>query len=345
MTGVARADRVSAEAAREPDRPCPICGATSASRLRLREMMFGTRETFEYLVCGGCGTIRIADVPDDLGRHYPARYHYERLPEDMPVGGPIRRALVGLTVRPQISGSGRMLARVTRRLVQPPPGYRRWRGSFQRWGVRSLGGGVLDVGCGPIPNRLIALRSLGFRRLLGVDPFIDRDIVVEGVPVRKIRIEDVDGSFDLVWFHHSLEHVTDPRASLAAAARLLRRGGQVIVRTPVMGTALWRRYTGEWWELDPPRHLFVFSADALTRMAAAVGLELEEVVQETHFKEFVGSEQYRRDLAMFEPGSWFLDPDASGFSPDEFAVFADDARRANEAGDAGRACFRFRLAG
>jgi SAM-dependent methyltransferase len=306
-------------------------------------MMFGTREAFDYLLCDGCGTIRIADIPSDLKRHYPAQYHYERLDQDMLPGTELRRRLVRIGVRPDFAGSGRWAARIARRLVPPPVGYRRWRGSFVRWGVGSGDGGVLDVGCGPIPNRLIALRALGFNHLLGIDPFIERDVTVEGVPVRKMSIDRIHSRFDLVWFHHSLEHVPDPAAALQAAARLLRPDGQLVVRTPVIGTALWDRYGTDWWELDPPRHLFVFSAPALEAMAAAAGLELVETVQETHPKEFIGSEQYRRDLAMFEPGSWFADEARSWVGEAELTRFADDARHANEAGQAGRACFRFRL--
>ena len=325
---------------------CPICALTGPHRrVRLREMMFGTREAFDYLLCDGCGTIRIAEIPADLERHYPARYHYERLDPDMAPGPELKRRLVGIGVRPDFTGSGRLAARMARRFAAPPPGYRRWRASFLRWGVRSFDGGVLDVGCGSIPNRLVALRALGFGRLLGIDPFIERDVTVEGVPVRKVGIEEIDGRFDLVWFHHSLEHVPDPAAALAAAAGLLRPGGRVVVRTPIIGTALWERYGTDWWELDPPRHLFVFSAPALEAMAAAAGLELEETVQETHPKEFIGSEQYRRDLAMFEPGSWFADEATSWVEKADLARFADDARQANETGRAGRACFRFRLRG
>jgi SAM-dependent methyltransferase len=306
-------------------------------------MMFGTREGFDYLLCDGCGTIRIADIPADLERHYPARYHYERLDQDMLPGSELRRRLVRIGVRPDFVGSGRWAARIALRLVSPPAGYRRWRGSFVRWGVGAGDGAVLDVGCGPIPNRLIALRALGFDRLLGIDPFIERDVSVEGVSVRKMGIDRIHSRFDLVWFHHSLEHVPDPAAALQAAARLLRPDGQVVVRTPVIGTALWDRYGTDWWELDPPRHLFVFSAPALEAMAVAAGLELVETVQETHPKEFIGSEQYRRDLAMFEPGSWFADEKASWVGAAELAEFTDDARQANTTGQAGRACFRFRL--
>jgi SAM-dependent methyltransferase len=210
---------------------CPICSTTGIHwRVALREMMFGTREQFDYLLCDACGTIRIAEVPADLGRHYPARYHYERLAEDMLPGPDVQRWLVGVGVRPDFTGSGRWAARIARRIVPSPAGYRRWRASFVRWGVRSFDGGVLDVGCGPIPNRLVALRALGFSRLLGIDPFIERDAIVEGVPVRKIGIERVHSRFDLIWFHHSLEHVPDPPAALRAAfaddARRANEAGQ-----------------------------------------------------------------------------------------------------------------------
>jgi SAM-dependent methyltransferase len=346
MTLVERPQRPGLAAAATETATCPICATTGAHRrVRLREMMFGTREAFDYLLCDGCGTIRIAEVPLDLGRHYPSRYHYERLDQDMLPGPDLQRRFVGIGVRPDFTGSGWWAARVARRLVPPPAGYRRWRASFVRWGVRSFDGGVLDVGCGAIPNRLVALRALGFSRLLGIDPFIEHDTSVEGVPVRKMGIERLHTRFDLIWFHHSLERVPDPPAALHAAARLLRPGGRVVVRTPVIGTALWERYGTDWWELDPPRHLFVFSAPALEAMAVAAGLELEETVQETHPKEFIGSEQYRRDLAMFEPDSWFEDQAGSWVGDADLVRFADDARRANETGQAGRACFRFRARG
>jgi SAM-dependent methyltransferase len=285
--------------------------------------------------------MRIGTVPDDLARHYPGRYHYGRLPDDVVPGGILHRMLVRLVVAPDFTGRGRRVAMVASRLVTPPPGYRRWRGSLLRWGVRSFGGGILDIGPGTAPDRLVVLRALGFRHLLGIDPFIPDDLTVQGVHVRRQRIEAVRGRFDLVMFHHSFEHVPDPRATLAAAVERLRPGGRIVIRLPVMGSALWDRYGVDWWELDPPRHLFLFTPWSLERLAADLGLRLESVVQETTAKEFIGSEQYRRDLAMFEAGSWFVDPASSAFSTAELAAFDEDARRANEAGRAGRACFLF----
>ena len=53
---------------------CRICVNLRDNRIHLaREMMFGTRETFEYFECSACGTIQIAEVPE-LSRYYPENY-------------------------------------------------------------------------------------------------------------------------------------------------------------------------------------------------------------------------------------------------------------------------------
>ena len=57
-----------------PSGPCPVCGAeTDWEPYSIREMMFGSREAFDYGRCRSCGSIVIARVPPDLGRHYPDR--------------------------------------------------------------------------------------------------------------------------------------------------------------------------------------------------------------------------------------------------------------------------------
>src|SRR4051812_28975449 len=54
---------------------CSICENSANVRIhRAREMMFGTREEFDYLECARCGTVQIVEVPSDLGRHYPPDY-------------------------------------------------------------------------------------------------------------------------------------------------------------------------------------------------------------------------------------------------------------------------------
>ena len=55
---------------------CRICGNASDNRAHVaREMMFGTRERFDYVECARCGCLQIRDVPADLSPYYPADYY------------------------------------------------------------------------------------------------------------------------------------------------------------------------------------------------------------------------------------------------------------------------------
>jgi SAM-dependent methyltransferase len=306
-------------------------------------MMFGSREGFDYGRCSACGSLSIAAIPDVLERFYPPAYYSfgERNPVEQDPGW--RRWAIGVLVEASLFGRRPFAESLARRLATVPPQLEGLRGLIEAASLTSLSDPVLDVGSGAKPVRLATLRKLGFRRLLGIEPFTDADTTYQGVPVQKRFLPEVDGRFRLIMFHHSLEHVPDPAATLRAARDLLDPAGRCVVRTPIMGSELWRRYGADWVELDAPRHLVLFSRDGLERMAAAAGLELTGIAFDSGDWEFIASEQYRRDVAMFEPGSFFVDPQASGFGPQELAGFKAEARRLNKEGLAGRAAFWFRI--
>jgi len=321
---------------------CEICGARGTfRRIDLREMLVGTRETFIYLRCPGCGVLRIADMPTDVGRHGPPDDY------DRPAVDPARRLnpLVRLADRSNtqvtLFGRGRRRARLLRRWAPGPAATAADRMRIKRLGLKSFDDPILDVGCGLRAGHLVALRRLGFRKLLGVDPFLEADGETEGVRLRRIGIGEVTGSFQAITFHHTFEHVPDPLTTLAAAAARLRPGGVVLIRTPVFGTWFWDRFGGSWWDLDPPRHLFVHTRASLERLAADAGLELVEVVWDSSFVELIASTQIARDVAWREPASWQVNPPA-GFDEAMIEDFRRRAAALNAAGDAGRAGFYFR---
>src|SRR5581483_2549480 len=56
--------------------PCRICADSGPhKRFVVREMMFGTRESFAYRLCRQCGCLQIEQIPNDLQRHYPSTYY------------------------------------------------------------------------------------------------------------------------------------------------------------------------------------------------------------------------------------------------------------------------------
>jgi O-antigen biosynthesis protein len=324
---------------------CEVCGAQgSFARFELREMLFGTRETFDYMRCPSCGVLRIVEIPADMSPYYPPDYY------DGPSlqSEPTVTGLAGIADRAKrevaLFGRGRRRARLLRRWASSPAPTKDQRLRIRRLGLSSFDDPVLDVGCGHRPVHLLALQRLGFGNLEGIDPFLDADVTVEGIRLRKIGIGEVEGTFQTITFHHSFEHVADPRATLAAAEARLRPGGVVLIRTPVFGTWFWDRFGTAWWELDPPRHLFVHTRASLARLAEEMGLEIFHVEWDSSYVELIASTQIAHDVAWREPASWHTNPPA-GFDDPMIERLKSQAAALNEAGDAGRAGFYLRRPG
>lgn len=308
-------------------------------------MLYGTREPFTYLRCPECGALRIAEPPPDLAPYYPPDYYGDAsAPAPVPARyGSGLTALSGAARdRTALLGRGRRMTGLLRRWAPPiAVDVRRASAFTRRAGLRSFDDPILDVGCGRRAANLWDLRSVGFRRLLGIDPFLDADGRYGDIPLRKLSIHDVTGSFQVITFHHSFEHVPDPEATLVAAARRLRPGGVVLIRTPVMGTWFWERFGRDWWELDPPRHLWVHTQGSLERMAKVAGLTLVDVVWDSSFIEVLASDQISRDIAWRESASWNVSPPA-GYDDATIATFKTVVTDLNATGRAGRAGFYLR---
>ncbi len=103
---------------------------------------------------------------------------------------------------------------------------------------------VLVAGCGEGHEALFIRKELG-GTLVGVDigeewdPELGSDI--EGFDLRAASILDLpfpDNSFDLVFYHHVIEHASAPVARLPALARVLAPGGIIYPGTPNRHRAL-----------------------------------------------------------------------------------------------------------
>jgi SAM-dependent methyltransferase len=292
-------------------------------------MMFGFRDEFTYVVCDRCGSLNLLDAPRDIGHYYPSGYYSLAVDPVSSIGRPGVRAFARLVANSALHHEGK-LARAAARGIP----HRQFRtlvsmlSSIGRSGVDMRNAKILDVGTGSGVIPFVA-KMAGVPEVLGIDPYMDADHLVGGAQLRRGVIADVDGEWDLVMFHHSLEHLDDPRHALQHARRLLADGGVVLVRVPTVSSEAWDRYGADWASIDAPRHFFLPTRDGVAALASSAGLRVLRVVDDSNDFQFWCSEQYRRNIPMMAPESYFVDPKASAFNRAEMRRFRREARVLN----------------
>ena len=273
---------------------CKICGNESGNREHVaREMMWGFRDPFTYLECSACGCVQLVNVPVDMSKYYPHGYY------SFAEAGPLKNILV---LRRAAYALGRRTA--IGWLASQVLGADQAMESV-RWANVPVDASVLDVGCGS-GELILHMSLLGFKSVLGVDPYIKHDIHHgTRVTILKKELADIQDKFDVVMLHHSFEHMQDPQKTLQNVAALLKPNGRVLLRVPVADSYAWRHYGINWMHLDPPRHLFLHTQKSIGVLAAKTGLQIEKTVRDGNASQFLGSEQYVNDIPLAHPKSAF----------------------------------------
>jgi SAM-dependent methyltransferase len=294
---------------------CKICGNRHGNKEHLaREMMFGSRKEFLYLECGGCGCLQLMVAPLEMGLYYPEGYYAFEFPT--------KRARVREFLRKLKNRSYFGSASYFGRFWDSRHPYLQLR-AFSSMEV-SWDSTILDVGCGS-GSFVRDLFSLGFRNVLGIDPFIAGDIECRGrVVVKKCGLNGLSpDAWDVVMFHHSFEHISDPHEALRAVRSLLAPNGQCLIRIPVVSWA-WNCYGTNWVQIDAPRHFFLHTEKSFRMLAEKVGLVVTRIEYDSTEFQFWGSELNRRGVA-----SGVVLPD-SHFSRRELKDFKARARLLND---------------
>jgi SAM-dependent methyltransferase len=199
------------------------------------------------------------------------------------------------------------------------------RARLGRPGARSAR--IADVG-GGAGELLATLRRLGFTDLTCVDPFLPSPGERGGVRFVRARLSEVDARFDVIMYHHSMEHVTDLRAELDAVADALAPGGVALLRLPLLPNVAFERYGADWIQIDAPRHIHVPSREGLARAVARSGLRVLASGDDSTMFQFWGSELYRRGVSWSHGAPRFREY----FPPRDLREFARLAEEANARG-------------
>lgn len=147
-----------------------------------------------------------------------------------------------------------------------------------RWNGTKLR--LLDVGCGKGWFLCEAMRS-GFD-VQGVDygeaaiGFASGEL---GLDVRHGCLERIMDStweerFDIVTLWATIEHLSDPKATLAAVFRCLKRGGHLFLDTGLGNAWIEHFLPGHTQWFDAPQHLWVFSIKGLGLLLRQAGFQV-----------------------------------------------------------------------
>lgn len=299
--------------------PCKLCGnTTNNTPYHVREMMLGTRDAFDYFQCGECECLQIETIPHDMNKYYPQTYYsFNELEEH------VSRSFVG-----KIKNYGirlRDLYAITNKGILGKILYS-LRPFTELRGLSvcdiTTASSILDVGCGT-GHYLYKLKTYGFDNVHGVDPFLQKSITyTNGLTIQKGDLHDVQGLWDIIMLHHSLEHMEHQKETLFEIASHLKASGKCLIRIPTVTSDPWEHYREHWVHLDPPRHFFLHSHTSITNLAHNAGLEVVSISSDANAFSFYGSEYYLRDIPASE---W----KESVFSKRERAIFAQEARNIN----------------
>jgi SAM-dependent methyltransferase len=212
------------------------------------------QEKYLYGRCSSCHSLQLLNPPTDFSGVYSPEFYYSHAPRTMldTLGNALRSS-------PSFRGQGRLYELLQTNSLADPA-------------LTAIGklrpaktSRILDVGCGD--GRLLRrLEYLGFRNLVGTDPYA-RPVARNGLEIKKSPLSQarLNHQFEIIMFHHSLEHSPSPESELSTAYDLLEPAGRILIRVPIASRAF-EFFGPRWTALQAPQHTVVPSMIGLQRL-------------------------------------------------------------------------------
>lgn len=308
---------------------CRICESDKdIQAFNIREMMFDTNETFTYFECLSCGCLQISEVPHDMSKYYPQDYYQFDQPK-------IKKYIYIKNFFGKIVEPIRRAARISRYDTWPFYLYELIKNTDINYGSR-----ILEVGCGR-GNLLKTLKARGFNNICGIDPYIGKEFISDDIKIFKNMIHSLPDNqkFDLIIFDHSFEHIPDQMEVLAKVFRILSDGGGCLIRMPVKTEFIWNRYGTNWVQIDAPRHFFLHTLNSFELLAKKCRLSIQNIIFDSTEFQFLGSEQYERNIALRAYNSYYVDPNKCVFTEMQMNYFKKLAAKLNKQKQGDQAAF------
>ena len=245
QTNTSQVDTAAATSLTDIPRACPACGDTTDHSLRFRT------NGCDILQCRGCGLGRTETSEFDPTAYYTKDYFS---------GGHSDGYSDYLGAEPVLR----------REFARSVDFIRRFR----------PGGKLLELGCAygfflveaaqhfEVAGIELAAAAAAHGHRAGLN-------VLQGV-ADEANLQHI-GHVDVIVLFDVIEHLPDPRKTLALCHQYLNPGGIVVITTGNFGSVV-AKLTGVKWRLmTPPQHLWFFTQESVRRISAGLGFSMEHV--------------------------------------------------------------------
>jgi SAM-dependent methyltransferase len=238
---------------------CPLCGPKPQETFYrdCPDRLHGLPGSFTYVRCTGCGLVLLNPRPTEvaIAAYYPSDY-----PE------------FSLEERHQESA----LERVVQDIIQP-----RFPSPQLGLGAADRKSRILDIGCGA--GGYLKHRAREGWEAWGIEPdAAAAELTRQDPNITRVITGGISDTapeipreyFDLVSFRDVLEHLHDPLSSIQFALDVLVPGGYIEIFTPDVASLEARLFGKDWFPIEAPRHVFLYSKMTLCSLLARVGFQV-----------------------------------------------------------------------
>jgi 2-polyprenyl-3-methyl-5-hydroxy-6-metoxy-1,4-benzoquinol methylase len=271
----------------DPQPACLLCGATGRLLYsHLTDRFFAAPGEWALRRCASprCRVAWLDPMPrtEDVGEAYSGYHAYAAASSS--AARRVQASLTDFCVRHGLGYAppSPALRALARGVAWIHPG---GRGELERPAVYLPGPGCgrtfLEIGCGR-GALLETMRRLGWE-VEGID-FDAEGIAVakeRGLPVRLGTIFSdplPEASADAIAMVHVVEHLSDLRSVIRRSFEIIKPGGRLVLITPNVDSLGRRLFADAWVHLDPPRHLTLYTVQALSSVVASAGFYIERAV-------------------------------------------------------------------
>lgn len=255
------------QADRSTQTGCPVCGSPGRFSFESNDLFYDKPETYRYDECSRCEAIYQSPVPppERIAGFYPDDYD-----PYAPLKGPHRISATKAAVLNYGYGYAHLKPPSLYRILAPLLALFKHRDAIDFVPE----GCALDIGCGN-GKFVRTMNALGWDcQGLDFSPVAVEAARAAGLTATCGDLSDAgfeDDAFDLVTARHMIEHTPAPDALAAGIARILKRGGRLVIETP-NNRALARGWFGKYWYANEvPRHIVLFNTKSLDALAERHG--------------------------------------------------------------------------